>query len=69
MLQGDSHAFDGNTRISAAAAELFVELNGSLVRARDEEFEAITMATAEGQVSAEALAIWFRQRLRSVDLV
>jgi death-on-curing protein len=63
-----NHPFvDGNKRAGAASAEFFVELNGSLVRATDDEFEEITMATAEGKVSAEALAIWFRQRLRSFD--
>jgi death-on-curing protein len=59
-----NHPFlDGNKRVGAAAAELFVEINGGVVHATDEEFERITLATAEGGVSAEALTIWFRQRL------
>jgi len=28
---------------------------------------ATTLAVAEGKVEAEALAIWFRQRLRSIE--
>ena len=64
-----NHPFvDGNKRIGAASAEFLVELNGSVVHATDKEFVDMTIATAEGKVSAEALAIWFRQRLRSLDL-
>jgi len=60
-----NHPFvDGNKRIGAAGAEFFVERNGHTVQATDEEFEAVTLAVAEGSVGAEALAIWFRQRLR-----
>lgn len=63
-----NHPFvDGNKRIGAAAAELFLEYNGSVVLATDDEFEAITMALAEGSVAVEALTIWFRQRLRVID--
>jgi death-on-curing protein len=59
-----NHPFlDGNKRVGAAAAELFVEINGGVVHATDEEFEHITLETAKGHVSAEALSIWFRQRL------
>jgi death-on-curing protein len=64
-----NHPFvDGNKRAGAAAAEFVVERNGSVVQATDEEFESVTLALAEGTVAVEALAIWFRQRLRVVDL-
>jgi death-on-curing protein len=63
-----NHPFiDGNKRIGAAAAELFVEWDGSVLQASDEEFEEVTLAVAAGTVAIEALAIWFRQRLRMVD--
>jgi death on curing protein len=59
-----NHPFvDGNKRIGAAAAEFFVNFNGSDLSADDSEMEAVTLATARGEMSAEALAIWFRQRL------
>jgi death-on-curing protein len=59
-----NHPFvDGNKRVGAAAAELFIEINGGIVHATDDDFERITLETAQGRVSAEALAIWFRQRL------
>lgn len=61
-----NHPFvDGNKRIAVAAAELFVEINGCLLAASDAELEALTLDAAQGKVEVEALAIWFRQRLRS----
>lgn len=32
-----------------------------------DELVATTIAVAEGKMAVEALAIWFRQRLRSVE--
>ena len=63
------HPFvDGNKRIGAAAAELTLELNGIALVASDHELENVTLATARGEMSAEALAIWLRQRSRPVEL-
>ena len=59
-----NHPFvDGNKRVGVAAAEFFLEYNGQVVDATDEELEAITLSVAEGTLEAEALAIWLRQRL------
>ena len=63
-----NHPFlDGNKRAGAAAAELMLELNGIGLTASDQEFEHVTLATARGEMSAEALAIWFRQRSRPLE--
>lgn len=63
-----NHAFvDGNKRAGAAAAELFLQLNGWLLDAADEELESLTLDTAQGKVEPEALAIWFRQHSRSTE--
>lgn len=63
-----NHPFvDGNKRVAADAAIVFVELNAHGFLATPDELVDITLAVAEGKVEAEALAIWFRQRLRSVD--
>lgn len=63
-----NHPFvDGNKRVGAAAAELVVEVNGHRLRADDADLVEITFAVARGEVSAEALAIWFRQRLEPVE--
>ena len=55
---------DGNKRAGAAAAELFLNVNGVELVSGDEELVDITLAVARGEVSAEALAIWLRQRSR-----
>lgn len=63
-----NHTFiDGNKRIGAAAAELMLDINGFALAVDDESFEDVTLATARGEMSAEALAIWFRQRSRAVE--
>jgi death-on-curing protein len=60
-----NHPFvDGNKRTGAAVAELFLNLNGVDLVAEDEELVDITLAAARGEVGAEALAIWLRQRSR-----
>jgi death-on-curing protein len=60
-----NHPFvDGNKRTGAAVAELFMSLNGLDLTADDEELVDITLAVARGEVGAEALAIWLRQRSR-----
>jgi death-on-curing protein len=63
-----NHAFvDGNKRVGAAAAELVVEVNGYRLLSPDSDLENVTLAVARGELSAEALAIWFRQRLEPAD--
>ena len=60
-----NHPFvDGNKRAGAAAAELFLNVNGVVLTAEDEDLVDITLAAARGEVGAEALAIWLRQRSR-----
>jgi len=59
--------FDGNKRVAVFAAIVFVESNGQEFLATPDELVATTLAVAEGKMAVEALAIWFRQRLRSVE--
>jgi death on curing protein len=60
-----NHPFvDGNKRAGAASVELFFMVNGWALEANDGEMEAVTLDVAKGEVEVEALAIWFRQRLR-----
>jgi death-on-curing protein len=59
-----NHPFlDGNKRVGIMAAELFIELNDARLRADDDELEEMTLAVARGELDAERVAIWFRQRL------
>jgi death-on-curing protein len=63
-----NHPFvDGNKRVAAHAAILFVELNGQTFLATPGELVEMTLAVAEGKVAVEALTIWFRQRLRATE--
>jgi death on curing protein len=63
-----NHVFvDGSERVGAAAAELVVEVNCYRLRAEDSELEKVTFSVARGELSAEALAIWFRQRLEPAE--
>lgn len=59
-----NHPFlDGNKRVGAMAMELLVLANGQELAATDEEFEDLTLSVARGELSAEAITIWIRQRL------
>jgi death-on-curing protein len=63
-----NHPFlDGNKRVAAHAAILFAMLNGFEPLMSQDELVEATLAVAESKVEAEALAIWFRQRLRSME--
>jgi len=63
-----NHAFlDGNKRVGVAAAELFFRLNRYRLSADDSELEEVTLTVARGELDAEALAIWFRQRIARED--
>lgn len=63
-----NHPFvDGNKRVGAMAAELFLAVNGTELTASDADLIELSLAAARGQVNAEAIAIWFRQRTRDRD--
>jgi death-on-curing protein len=58
------HAFlDGNKRLAAAVAEIFLELNGAELRTTDEEIVTVFLAIATGQVSRQDVEQWFAQRV------
>jgi death-on-curing protein len=60
-----NHPFvDGNKRVGVMAMELLLALNGEDLEAEDDTIVDVTMAIARGELSAEALAIWIRQRAR-----
>jgi death on curing protein len=60
-----NHPFaDGNKRVGAHACLLLMMANGVEPTFSPAELTAITFATARGEVNAEALSIWLRQRTR-----
>ena len=59
-----NHPFaDGNKRVGIMAAELFIELNDARLLAGDDELVGLTLAVARGELDAERVAIWLRQRM------
>lgn len=63
-----NHPFvDGNKRVGAHAAITMLLVNGFEPLFSPADLAAITIETAEGKITAEALAIWFRQRTREDD--
>lgn len=63
-----NHPFvDGNKRVGAHAAVLFLLFNGIELTASPAMLADVTLASACGELSAEALAIWFRQRSRPIE--
>ena len=63
-----NHPFvDGNKRVAAHAAVLFVFANRHEPLITPDELADMTLAVARGAVAVEALTIWFRQRLKAVD--
>lgn len=59
-----NHAFqDGNKRISHAAMEAFLTLNGFEVDASVDEQEAIILQVADGQLSREDFTEWLQNSI------
>jgi death-on-curing protein len=59
-----AHAFlDGNKRLAAAVAEIFLELNGAELRTTDAEIVAVFLAIAAGEVLRQDAEQWFAQRV------
>ena len=66
-LIGNHPFVDGNKRTGISAAGLFLRQNGYRMRASNQELEAFTLRVAQGGVSQEDAAVWFRTNARSED--
>lgn len=53
---------DGNKRVGAHAAVVFLRVNGWDLAAESDDLEKTTMALAAGDLDVESLTVWFRQR-------
>ncbi len=59
-----AHAFvDGNKRIAAAVAEIFLEINGARLNATNEQIVSLFMDIAAGNSSRDEVEQFFRQQL------
>jgi death on curing protein len=57
-----NHAFhDGNKRIAAITAAVFLEVNGLHVLAQEDEFETLVMNAAQSQIDKTQIADFFRK--------
>jgi death-on-curing protein len=54
---------DGNKRTALVAAEVFLVLNGCRLQATNRQLERLTFAVAEGAISKEELAAFFREHV------
>lgn len=60
-----NHPFvDGNKRVGAVAALIFLDLNGVDLQLSEEELFDIIMSVATGEASKSRLAEFFRDRIR-----
>lgn len=56
-----NHPFlDGNKRSGLMAAAFFLEINGQLFQAPEEEAVVMTLGLAAGQIEADGYAAWLR---------
>ena len=56
-----NHPFvDGNKRVGAVAADVFLALNGMRLAASEDQFGELVLATARGESSKSAIAEFFR---------
>lgn len=63
-----NHPFvDGNKRVGAHAALAFLALNDVRWEITPEELEDLTLSVARGEIDAESLGIWFRQRVERAE--
>jgi death on curing protein len=59
-----AHAFiDGNKRVAAAVTEVFVELNGGQLEARNDEVVTLFLKIASGELSRDEVEVFFNQRV------
>ena len=60
-----NHPFvDGNKRVGAMAAFVFLELNGITLEAREPAFEKVVLSVAEGKSDKAAVAAFFRKHAK-----
>lgn len=64
-----NHPFvDGNKRVGAHAAIVFIDVNAHTFACTHDELVATDLAVAAGELRVEALTIWIRQRCHQVDI-
>ena len=63
-----NHGFvDGNKRIAALGLMVFLRANGYRIETTDEEGESTFVALAAGEIGAEELTVWVREKAVTID--
>ena len=63
-----AHAFvDGNKRLAAAISEIFLEINGSVLDATNQEIVTLFLEIAAGTLTREDVEAFFKQRTLRQD--
>lgn len=63
-----NHPFiDGNKRVGAVAADVFLALNGVKLSAGEAEYEELVWSVARGEMSKSAIAEFFRGNTTPID--
>lgn len=61
-----NHPFiDGNKRVALGAALIFIEVNGGIIRASDDELERLTLGVASSEINKDAVTTFFRRRVKA----
>lgn len=61
-----NHPFiDGNKRVGAASADVFLTMNGRRLTADEDEFADMVLAVARGEMSKSAAAEFMRKHVRN----
>lgn len=62
-----NHPFhDGNKRIAALAASVFLEINGIEIVANEDEFEVLVLQSAQSKKTKEEIAIFFQKNSKLI---
>ncbi len=65
-----NHAFvDGNKRVAAAAAGVFIDLNGGQLTCSEAEFEGVVLAVARGEFDKERVAEFLRKSIDPPEII
>jgi len=65
-----NHPFvDGNKRVAAATAGVFIDLNGGALTCGEAEFEGVVLAVARGELDKEKIAEFFRKSIQPPEVI
>ena len=63
-----NHGFvDGNKRTANYVTEFFIRKCGYFLKASDEELKSLTMSLVTRNITREAAALWFKERLVKIE--